>query len=294
MRVNPNATPDLLASLARSLQQQNNDLLRLSSGRRVNTPSDDPASAAQYIQNLDQVSQVDSFQSTMGSVNGQLQTADSTLSSVVTALQRAMTLGIEGANGTLSDSNRADVAAELQGIQNQLVSLANTSYQGQFIFSGTAQVKPYVADASVPSGVRYDGNSGVNSVAVGTGYNLQVNLPGSQLFSSPAADVFQSMHDLITAVTSNSGIQAAAAELSTAFNYVTGQRVFYGNGMNQISAQQTFLNSQSTALSSQQNTLVGADIAAVASDLVNTETARTAALNAIGRQPPTSLFDYLA
>ena len=294
MRVNPNTTPDLLSSLDRSLQQQNNDLIELSSGRRVNTPSDDPAAAAQLIQNLDQVARTDSFQSGAGTINGQLQTADSTLSSVVTALQRAMTLGIEGANGTLSDSNRAAVAAELQGIQNQLVSLANTSYQGKYIFSGTAQIQPYVADTTAPSGVRYDGNAGVNTVAIGTGYNLQVNLPGSQLFSAPQGDVFQAMHDLIFAITSNNGIEAAADEVSTAFNYVTGQRVFYGNGMNQITAQQTFLNSTQTQLASQQNTLVGADIAAVASDLVNTETARTAALSAIGRQPPVSLFDYLA
>jgi flagellin-like hook-associated protein FlgL len=70
--------------------------------------------------------------------------------------------------------------------------------------------------------------------------------------------------------------------------------VFYGNGMNQISAQATFLSSQKTQLSSQQNTLVGADIAAVASDLVSTQTDRTAELSAIGRTPRTSLFDYLA
>ena len=294
MRVNPNSTPDLLAALDQNLRQQNNDLLQLSTGRRVNTPSDDPAGAAQLIQNLDQSSQVDSFQHNMSSINGQLQTADSTLSSVVTALQRAMTLGIEGANGTLSDTNRAAITAELQGVKDQLVSLANTSYQGTYIFSGTLQTQPYVPDGSVPSGVRYDGNSGVNSVSIGNGYNLQVNLPGSQLFSAPAADVFQSMQDLITAMTTNSGISNAVAEVSQAFNYVTGQRVFYGNGMNQISAQQTFLNSESVQLSSQQNTLVGADIAHVASDLVNTETARTAALSAIGRQPPVSLFDYLA
>jgi flagellar hook-associated protein 3 FlgL len=294
MRVNPNQRADLLANLARSLQQQNTDLLELSSGRRVNTPSDDPASAAQYIENLAQTAQADSFQSAANSINGQLQTADSTLSSVVTALQRAMTLGIEGANGTLSDSNRAAITTELQGIQNQLVSLANTSYQGQYIFSGTVQTQPYAADPTAASGVRYDGNNGVNSVTIGTGYPLQVNLPGSQLFSSPSGDVFLAMHDLIAAMTSNTNIQSAVAEVSNAYNFVTAQRVFYGNGMNQITSQNTFLDSQKTQLASQQNTLVAADLASVATDLATTETARTAALTAIGQAPRTSLFDYLA
>jgi flagellar hook-associated protein 3 FlgL len=183
---------------------------------------------------------------------------------------------------------------ELQGIQDQLVSLANTSYQGQYVFSGTARVQPYVADNTAPSGIRYVGNAGSNSIAIGNGYNLQVNLPGSQVFGTPGSDVFQAMHDLTSAMSSNAGISAAVNEVTDAFNHVTGQRVFYGNGLNQISAQQTLLASQNLQLSSQENTLVGADITKAASDLVNAQAARTATLTAIGRIPPTSLFDHLA
>jgi flagellin-like hook-associated protein FlgL len=127
-----------------------------------------------------------------------------------------------------------------------------------------------------------------------TGYTLQVNLPGPQLFNSSGADVFQAMHDLIGAISSNNGIQAAVSKVNAAFSYVTGQRVFYGNAMNQISAQQTVLDSAQTQLLNQENTLVGTDFAAAASALVNAETARSAALTAIGRRPPTSLFDHLA
>src|ERR1019366_6172883 len=103
----------------------------------------------------------------LGAVQGQLSTADSMLSSVVTALQRAISLGVEGANGTLSDSDRASIASELQGIQSQLVSLANTSYQGRYVFAGTkTSTPPYVVDNTAPSGVDYVGNTGVNQVSV--------------------------------------------------------------------------------------------------------------------------------
>jgi flagellar hook-associated protein 3 FlgL len=71
------------------------------------------------------------------------------------------------------------------------MSLANTSYQGEFIFSGTANVQPFVADSINPAAVTYQGNSGTNSVAVSQGYSLQVNLPGSQLFTTPGADPFK-------------------------------------------------------------------------------------------------------
>jgi flagellar hook-associated protein 3 FlgL len=293
IRVNPYPMPDLLAAVEQLRQQENTATLQLATGSRVNQPSDDPAGAAQLAQISDQSSQGDSFQSNIGSVNGLLSAADSTIGSVVTALQRTITLGVQGANGTQSDFDRADISTELTGIQNQLISLANTSYQGQYIFSGTAIVQPFVVDASVPSGVRYAGNTGVNKVTVGNGYQLQINQPGSTIFNGSGADVFQSIHDLINALNTNSGIGAAVNEVSAALTYVTAQRVLYGNGLNQAQSQQTYLSSAKLGLGQQQNTVGAADIASVASQLVNDETARTAALSAIGRTPQNSLFDYL-
>jgi flagellar hook-associated protein 3 FlgL len=295
IRVNPNIAPDLLADLSTAQKLQDTSLQQLASGRRVNQPSDDPAAAAQVVINHDLSSQVDSFQSNATNVSGQQSAADSTLSSVVTALQRAITLGVQGANsGVLSDIDRQAVVQELKGVQSQLLSLANTSYQGRFLYSGTEQAKPpYALDSTKPSGVRYDGNAGVNTVAIGNGYQLQVNLPGSQLFSSPQADVFQSITDLITAVSANSGAGAAVAGVRRAFDYVSSQRVFYGNGLNQIQAQQTFLDGQKTHLSGQENALVGADLAATASNLASAATARQATLAAIGRTAQNSLFDFL-
>jgi flagellar hook-associated protein 3 FlgL len=294
MRVNPNSMPDLLNALAQTEQQQNTELLQLSTGRRVNQPSDDPAAEAQLIENKAESAQADSFQQSLSSINGQFQTADSTLSSIETQLQRAITLGTQAANqGTLSDNDRLAIANELQGIQNQLVSLANTSYQGVFLFSGTVQTQPFVVDASVPSGVRYAGNTGLNKVTVGAGYQLQVNLPGSQLFSATGSDVFQSMTDLIQSVQTNSNIGGAVSEVNQAFTYLSTQRVFYGNAMNQVTSQQNFLSSETVELSTQENTIAGADISVVASSLVQTENARQAALQAIGRMPPSSLFDFM-
>ena len=293
IRVNPNPTPDLLAALAEVQQQVDTATVELSTGLRINKPSDDPAGAAQLAEIHDRGSQNDSFQKSISSITGGFQSADSTLSSVITALERAITLGVQGANGTLSDSDRAVVAQELTGIQTQLIGLANTAYQGQFLFSGTARTQPFVADSAAASGVRYNGNAGVNTVTVGNGYQLQVNLPGSQLFTATGSDMFQSIQDLITSLGNNSGIGTAVAEVRKAFDYVTAQRVFYGNALNQIDSQTAFLNNEKLDLSRQENAVAGADIASVASQLVNNQTARSATLAAIGRMPQDSLFDYL-
>jgi flagellar hook-associated protein 3 FlgL len=270
-------------------------MLQMASGRRVNKPSDDPAAAAVLVQNQAQSDAVDQYLRSADSIRAQLQTTDSTLNSVVLALTRAISLGVQGANGPLSDANRASVVGELNGIQEQLLSLANLSFQGQFVFAGTAtQTQPFVVDATQPSGVRYDGNNGANSVEVGNGISMQTNLPGSQMFTKPGSDTFQAIHDLITALQTNTGIGAAVTGVRGAFDQITAQRVFYGNALNQLQAQQTYLNSDKLQLSQQQNTVGGANMTAAATNLLSAQNARTAALEAAGRIAQSSLFDFLS
>jgi flagellar hook-associated protein 3 FlgL len=294
MRVNPNPISDLLAALNRTRQDTQDALLQLASGKRVNQPSDDPAAAALLVDNHDRTTFTARYQQNVTSLQGQFQTADSTLNSVVLALQRALTLGVQGGNGTLSDQDRASIANELQGIQEQLLSLANTAFQGRFLFAGTkTRTVPFVADNTMPSGVRYDGNDAVNTVQIGEGYQLAANKPGSLIFVSPGHDAFLAMTGLIQAVQAGTSIDTAVGTLRDAFDYVSGQRVFYGNSMNQAQAQSTYLGTAQLQLSQQENTLGAADVEAAASRLVNSENATNATLAAMGRISRLSLFDYL-
>lgn len=294
MRVNPDPYPDLLSAVAQAQQLVNSDEEQIASGQSVNVPSDNPAAAAELVQNAAQTSQVDQYQRSLGSVQGEMQTADSALSSVTSALQQAITLGTEGANGTINASDRAAIATQVQGIQSQLLSLANLTYQGNYVFGGTAtQTTPYVLDANSPSGVTYQGNSNVNQVTLGSDFSLQTNLPGSQLFSSSGNDMFQAIQDLITGLQSGNNIGTAVNEVSSAMSFVNQQGVFYGNGLNQLGSQQTFLSSESTQLAQQQNTEGGADLPAVITNLTSSETSLQATLQAIGQTSQTNLFDYL-
>jgi flagellar hook-associated protein 3 FlgL len=287
--------PDLLAALEQLQQQTANTTLELATGSSINKPSDNPAGAAAVIRLDAATSQTDSFQSSIGSINGQFSTADSTLNSVVSTLQSALSLGVEAAGGTLSAAQLAVIATQLTGIQSQLLSLANTSYQGQYIFAGTATKQPFVVDLTQKSGVGYVGNMDTNKVAIGAGYDVQVNQPGSQVFGLGGAtgDVFQAIDDLITSVQNNTGIGAAVNEIDTALNYVTSQRTLYDDGLNQTQSQQTYLNSQSLSLSQQLNTVTAANVATLASQLESEQTAETATLEAIAKMPQDSLFDYL-
>lgn len=294
MRVNPNPYPDLLAAVAQTQQQVNTDEQEIASGKSVNLPSDNPAAAALLVQNANASSQADQFERSIGSIQGEIQNADSALDAVTTALQQAISLGVEGANGTMNSADRQALATQVQGIQSQLLSLANLSYQGNYVFAGTAnQTIPYVLNASSASGVTYQGNTGVNRVSLGSQFSLQTNLPGSQLFSQPGSDVFQSIQDLINGLQSGTGIEAAVTEVGAANNYISSQSVFYGNALNELTAQQTYLSTETTQLSQQQNTVGGADLTAVISNLTTAQTSLQATLEAIGQTASTNLFQYL-
>jgi flagellar hook-associated protein 3 FlgL len=296
MRVNPNMAPDVLAAIWQTQRQEQTALQEMSTGKRVNAPSDDPLASAEMVGNQDQSTRVDQYLQNIDTLNSQVQTADTALGSVVTQLTQAISLGVQGSTGTVSDANRQQIAQNLQGIQAQLVQLANTSVSGSYLFGGTANTAaPYTLDPANPAGVVYNGNAGVNTVSVADGLSVQTNLPGNQLFQNGNGDVFGSLQKLITALqTGNpSNAQTATNQLRDSLNAVTGQRIFYGNAANQLNSTQTFLNQEKVNLTSQANTLIGADMAKAATDLTQAQTAYSATLAAAAKILPTSLLDYL-
>jgi flagellar hook-associated protein 3 FlgL len=294
MRVDPDFLPNILHALSRTQEQQQTALLQLATGLRVNQPSDDPAAAAMLVLNRTETTQVNSYVHNLTNLSGQLQTADAALNSVTLSLQRAITIGVEAANGTLSATDRASIATEILGIEKQVLAAANTTFQGQFLFAGTAtQTTPFVSDPTVPSGVRYDGNSGVNSIPAGPSLSLQTNVPGSAIFTSAGKDVFQALTSLVSAIQSNSGIDTAISTLRSSFDFVLAQRVFYGNAVTQISEQTAWLNQVNLQLAAQENAVGGADLAKTTSDLVKADTARNATMQAASRVMGSSLFDFL-
>jgi flagellar hook-associated protein 3 FlgL len=294
IRINPDLYDTVLAGLALDRQQEDQAIGELSTGRKVNQPSDDPAAVAGLIVNKAQASAVSSYLSNISSLQATLQVADSTLNAVVTNLSQAMSLGIEGANSTMNQTDRNAIAQEVDGIQQQILEYANQSFQGNYLFAGTAvNVKPFVADPASPSGVGYVGNTGVNNVEIGEGQAVPANLPGSQLFTAPGSDVFQALADLSSALRSGTNIPAAETEVQNAFNSVNAQRTFYGTTLSRLNTASSFLNEESLQLSQEENNLVGVDMATAASQLTQAETALDATLAAGGKISQYSLLDFL-
>lgn len=297
MRVNPNMVPNILADLQQSQTTLNTALQEVSTGKSVTKPSDNPGASAQMVQNTIETADVDQYTQNITDVQTGVQMANSILSNVVTSLTQAVSLGTEGANGTNSQANMAALAQQVQGILTSVVSDANTAVQGNYLFGGTASTSmPYTADASSPSGYTYNGNSGTNSVAVGDTLSIQVNLPGSQIFSDPTNDVLGSLASLVSALQSgnSSQISTATTAVSSAINYVGQQQGFYSAAQSRLNAQESALQQDTVTLTSQQNNLVGVDMAQAATELSQAETDNSAALAAAAKVLPTTLLNYLS
>jgi len=297
IRLDPNLLPSLLSSLQQADQNETTASEEVSTGRSVNQLSDNPAAAAALVGNTNQASEDDQYIQNAGTLQDKLQTADSALDSVVTALTRAVSLGTEGANGTLNPGDRQAIAGEVQGLITQTLSLANTTYQGTYLFSGTAvNTQPFVQNAATGA-VTYAGNTDTTSVELSNGNSVSVNLPGSQIFQNAAGSAFQSLQDLNTALLAGNtaAIGTAVTEVQSALTQVSANQVFYGNGLSQISSTETFLNQDKLNLSTQANTLVGVDPATAASDFSESQTAQQSLLDATAKvlSLPT-LFNYLA
>jgi flagellar hook-associated protein 3 FlgL len=296
MRINPDNSSDLLLMLNRCRLDEEAAIQQLSSGRRAVKPSDDPAAMAAVSQLHRRESQASEFLQSISSLRESLSTADSTLNSVVQGLDRAITLGVEGATATQSAANRQSLAQEIRGIRDQLLCLANTSFRGSYIFAGTAaQAAPFVADSTVPGGVRYDGNSEVDSIEIGDHRLISKGISGDQIFASAGAGVFVSLDTLANALDTNdvAGIQDAIREVRSAFDHVTASRVVYGNEMAQLDSDEQYLNQAKLQIQTRETELIGADPAAAASQLQHAQFARDATLAAAARTQLVSLLDYL-
>ena len=296
MRVNPNFTPDILNDLYTTESQADTALEQLASGQLINMPSDNPAGASELVQNQAEQGQTDQFLQNTSSVEGLLQTADSTLSSVVSALNQAISVGTEGANGTNSAADLQAMAQQVQGIQSQVFGWANATYQGNYIFAGTSTDAPaFVLNSAAPDGVTYNGNTDTNTVQVAEGNSIQTNLPGSQLFQGAGGDVMGGLQQLVTALeTGNTtAVGTATTQLSGALNYLSQQRVFYGNALEQLTSNQSYLQTEQVNLKSAANSVDGVNLATASNNLSQAETAQSATLAALAKVIPQTLLQYL-
>jgi flagellar hook-associated protein 3 FlgL len=302
MRVDPNYISNLVSSLDQSQANEQQLTAELSSGVSITSLSQNPVASGENVLLLNQIQQDDTFTQSSSLVTGQLQVADSTLGSVVSQLTQAISLATSANNGTMNSSDVQSIGNQISGILNEVQSLANTNYQGQYIFAGgqTSTTPFTTSTATSPAVTTYQGDEDVNNLNTPNGQKIQLNVPGDQIFSASGSNsVFGALNNLVADYSSGKVNTAQAVTdteaLGTALNYVSQQRVTIDNSITQLTAASDAVTSDQTQLTSAQTNLMQADVAQVATQLSLSETQRTALEDVIAQLDSTSnsLFSKL-
>ncbi|MGA3136259.1 MAG: flagellar hook-associated protein 3 [Terracidiphilus sp.] len=302
MRVDPNYVSNLVSSLDQSQANEQQLTAELSSGVSITSLSQNPVASGENVLLLNQIQQDDTFTQSSSLVTGQLQVADSTLGSVVSQLTQAISLATSANNGTMNSSDVQSIGNQISGILNEVQSLANTNYQGQYIFAGSqTSTTPFTTStATSPAVTTYQGDEDVNYLRTPNGQKIQLNVPGDQIFSASGSNsVFDALNNLVADYSSGKVNTAQAVTdteaLGTALNYVSQQRVTVDNSITQLTAASDAVTSDQTQLTSAQTNLMQADVAQVATQLSLSETQRTALEDVIAQLDSTSnsLFSKL-
>jgi len=297
MQVDTHYVTGLVASLNSSTLSEQKLTSELSSGLRVASLSDDPVAAGQASLLASSISQDDSFVQNASTTQSLMQVADSALGSVVTQLTSALSLAVAGNNGTESAADLTSLSQQLASVRDQVVSLANTSYQGTYIFAGSqGNVQPYTVDTSTsPATTTYNGDAQVGSITTENGQQLQTGLAGSAVFSAPGADVMSALNNLVADFASGTPSSTASTDvglLTAALNNIAQQQSVLGSSLSRLESASTHAQTDAVNRTAAASALVAADPATVATQLSAAETQNQALMSVISTVEKQSLFDF--
>lgn len=270
---------------------------QISSGVDVNQASDNPAAVAPILTVQAAIDHVTQVQTNLNIANAVATTADSALQTANSVLSQLTTIAAQGATGTATATTRTELAQTVQQLEQQLVSLANTSVQGNYIFGGdNPATTPYTFDGTNPpvAGVANPTNTGIIRDAGG---NSIVPIPtAQQIFDSSSGSVFQAVDSLRVALQTNNqaGVATAASSLQTAADQLNLGAESVGATENWITNASTNASQMLTSLRSQLSGLRDTDITAASTQLTLDQTAYEAAIAAQANLPTKTLFSYLA
>jgi flagellar hook-associated protein 3 FlgL len=161
---------------------------QLSSGLRLQKPSDDPGAIRTALDVRSSLAALAQAGSNADLASADLSTADGMLQNASDLLSRAREIAVEASNGTVSASDRASMAAEVDGLLQQMVTLGNSRGTSGYLFGGSRRdAPPYVQiETAGGTSVSYQGDARSNQVDLGDGMQLGTTMAGSEVFAGGA------------------------------------------------------------------------------------------------------------
>jgi flagellar hook-associated protein 3 FlgL len=317
----------MLVNNTQSNKQRVADLSeQLSSGVKVSRPSDSPNSGtiATYLQAL---RKVEDYTTTIAETRSFIQIQDDVMAQMNELLSRAKEIAQEGANETVSVTARAHLAEEMFQIRDHVASLANTTYQGRYLYGGADDDDPpydpltYTNPSTGLAATRYvfDNEAGTAStrvVQVTDDLSLTTNTPANKLFDSSiqalerlGRSLAGYKSTLTSGVTDGGGIgytfpseftaqtqdiAAAIDLLNTARNRdILPERVSLGGRLRRLETGESLLRLTKNSAEEVLSRIRDADETEVASGLAQAQNALQASYTVTARVLRLSILDYI-
>ena len=201
----------LLYDLQHVTSQLSTSEQELSSGYKLNQPSDDPYAASQALKLRADLASNQQYQGNVSDANAWQNVADTALGNIGDSVQRARDLIIQGANGTNTASDRTAMVTELNQLIDSIKTDANTQYAGRYIFSGTAtNTQPY-QQGSVDA---YSGNTASITREIGAGVQVSINQPGSSIIGDASSGLLSTLRTIVNDLSSGNTNALSTTDLT--------------------------------------------------------------------------------
>ena len=286
-----------LNDLQQSLNRLDTTQQQLSSGKKINQPSDDPYGTSQAMSLNGQLSSLNDYTNNITDGTAWTQQATTSLGDIDSMVQRVRELVVQASNGTYTQSDLNASASEVNQLIDAVKQEANASYNGQYIFSGTSTgTAPYQTGSTDT----YQGGTGSVNRLIGPNTTLSVSTNISTLLGNGQASGDGGLLDTLRTIASdmqsgNTGAIGGAdlKNLDSNFGTLTQMEANVGAMTNRLTLASTRIqqlqNSDTAALSNVQD----ADMATVAINFSTEQAAYSAALKAGANIVQSSLLDFL-
>jgi flagellar hook-associated protein 3 FlgL len=292
MRVTNKMTSELVTrDLYRAQQLLLDAQVRVSTGKRINKPSDDPIGMGKVLDYRKILSKIEQYNENISYGKNQLEFTSTILDEIETLLNDAQEWALKYSTG--SDISASAAQNEVAAIYDHIMDLANTKIENNYIFAGhETNTIPFTKDASYNA--TYAGDDGDVNVLVGDNVQVKINATGTDIFYG-GADVFSSLKNVIDAIAAGDPTAAYAevANLQSAIdqaqNVSTENSIYYGR----LDASENFLVKYKSNIEDMLTDIENTDPAQAIIEMQLQETAYTTCLETASRIIQSSLVDFV-
>jgi len=226
----------LYRAVKRSVQNAAQDVHKyqeqLSSGKKINSPSDNPLNAMRGQQLHTRLAKTDQYQRNNTYAKTWMQTTEAALSESSDLLIRLKELAVTHSSDQYTAEHRAGAAEEVRTLKDQLLSLANARSGDRSVFAGHDTLGPAFTRAG-----QYAGSDGEILINIDDGVSLQINVTGDTVFQSAEdKNIFETIDEFITALENNDtgGIRGVMGEIDSTATRVNSNLSLMGSRQNTL------------------------------------------------------------